>query len=222
VATETEVVAQLDALKSEYLPKVLHDTEFGYGDYLDGNAVAHDAACARLSAAVDRFTRAGSSYRDELRRINERGDSSDRRGVYILGLVQGLRADYASGFLRSLEELVHADPFADFLAMAKELLDKGFKDPAAVLAGSVLESHIRQLASRAGISVTNAQAKPRSAEAINADLGKQIYGTGEQKSVTAWLDLRNDAAHGDYEKYDHKQVALLIESVRAFMGRWPA
>lgn len=222
MANQSEVIAQLDALLDEYEPTVLHDTEYGYGDYLGGNSVDVDAACTRLSAAVERFTRPGSSYRTELKRINDKDDHSERRAVFMIGLVKGLRADYADGYLRTLEELVHADLFADFLEMGKELLDKGFKDPAAVLAGSVLESHVRQLAEKAGIPVTDGQGKPRNAEAINADLGKHVYGTGEQKSVTAWLDLRNDAAHGHYDKYDHKQVALLIESVRAFMGRWPA
>ena len=221
MANESEVVAQLDVLLEEFEPRVLN-SGMGYGDYLDGNSVEQDAACARLSAAVERFTRPGSSYRDALRRISDQQDHADRRAVFMLGVVKGLRADYAAGYLRNLEELVHADLFADFLEMAKELLDKGFKDPAAVLAGSVLESHIRQLAEKAGVSSSNAQSGPRKAEAINADLGKEVYGSGEQKSVTAWLDLRNDAAHGTYENYDHRQVALLIESVRAFLGRWPA
>ena len=50
--------------------------------------------------------------------------------------------------------------------MAKELLDKGYKGPAAVVAGSVLEGHLRQLATKAEISVTSAEGKPRRAEAL--------------------------------------------------------
>jgi len=44
----------------------------------------------------------------------------------------------------------------------------------------------------------------------------------EQKSVTAWLDLRNKAAHGHYDDYDHQQVAALIRDVREFLIRNPA
>jgi hypothetical protein len=81
---------------------------------------------------------------------------------------------------------------------------------------------LRQLATKNQIPVLKADGKSEKAETLNAALGKKVYGTGEQKNVTAWFDLRNDAAHGDYDKYDHRQVALLIDSVRAFMSRHPA
>jgi hypothetical protein len=40
--------------------------------------------------------------------------------------------------------------------------------------------------------------------------------------VTAWLDLRNKAAYGEYGEYDHERVAALIRDVREFMIRNPA
>jgi len=37
---------------------------------------------------------------------------------------------------------------------------------------------------------------------MNADLAKvKVYGILEQKNVTAWLDLRNRAAHGKYLEF---------------------
>lgn len=44
----------------------------------------------------------------------------------------------------------------------------------------------------------------------------------EQKSVTAWLDLRNKAAHGEYSEYNENQVKQLIIGVRDFIVRNPA
>ncbi len=44
----------------------------------------------------------------------------------------------------------------------------------------------------------------------------------DQKNVTAWLGLRNKAAHGQYSEYTKDQVALMIDSVRNFMSRYPA
>lgn len=57
-----------------------------------------------------------------------------------------MREDYEAGYMRTVEELIHADLFADFLERTDELVSKGYKDPAAVLAGSVLEEHLRKLA----------------------------------------------------------------------------
>jgi len=113
--------------------------------------------------------------------------------------------------------------FADFLEMAAELLDKKFKDAAAVIVGSVLEEHLRKLALAANIPVTDSDDRPLKADTINADLRKaDVYNKLEQKSVTAWLDLRNNAAHGRYDEYDLGQVVLLLADVRAFMIRHPA
>jgi hypothetical protein len=218
--TADEAVTQLSNLLTEYEPQI---TEGAYGAaYIDEPNVAQGTAVTRLSAGLDRFAPRGSSYQEEASRIQERGHHSSQRAVELLGVVRALRADYEAGYMRSVEELVHADLFSDFLDMAKELLDKGFKDPAAVVAGSVLEGHLRQLAAKNDIPTENEEGKPRKAEALNADLAKADYGKGEQKSVTAWLDLRNHAAHGHYEKYEASQVALLIDSVRDFMVRHAA
>jgi hypothetical protein len=39
----------------------------------------------------------------------------------------------------------------------------------------------------------------------------------DQKNVTAWLDLRNKAAHGKYAEYETPQVNLLIGGIRDFI-----
>ncbi len=36
----------------------------------------------------------------------------------------------------------------------------------------------------------------------------------EQKQITAWLQLRNDAAHGHYDRYEFEQVKAMIIGIR--------
>jgi len=109
--------------------------------------------------------------------------------------------------------------------MADELLAKRYKDAAGVIIGSVLEEHLRKLAGIFGASVTVGKAHKK-ADTINADLAKAgAYNKLEQKNVTAWLGLRNDAAHGNYGNYGNygqSQVAIFLTSVREFMTRHPA
>jgi hypothetical protein len=108
------------------------------------------------------------------------------------------------------------------MEMAEHLLDQGYKDPAAVITGSVLEEHLRKLCDKHGIIVSQG-GKPKKADALNAELaGANVYSKLDQKNVTAWLDLRNKAAHGKYGEYTKDQVALLIQSVRDFITRNPA
>jgi len=141
----------------------------------------------------------------------------------LTGILRALRDDYASGHLQSLVELVHADVFADFLEMAQYLLEQGYKDPAAVIIGSVLEEHLRKLCQKAGITTSQSGAATKKADALNSELaGASVYSKLDQKSVTAWLDLRNKAAHGRFGEYTEEQVLLMLQGVRDFSGRHPA
>jgi hypothetical protein len=120
-------------------------------------------------------------------------------------------------------ELIHAEVFSDLIGMAHELQTSGYKDAAAVITGSVLEDHLRKLAAKGGLEVEKGDGSPKKADALNAELtAAGIYNGLEQKSVTAWLDLRNKAAHGHYDDYDQQQVAALIRDVREFLIRHPA
>ncbi len=145
--------------------------------------------------------------------------------VYVLahlaGILTALRAAYIAGYLATVTELIHATVFADFIEMAEHLLSEGYKDPAAVIAGSTLEEHLRGLCVKNGIPVDHA-GKAKKADMLNAELSAAAYSKLDQKSVTAWLDLRNKAAHGKYGEYTSEQVVLMIQGVRDFMARNPA
>ncbi len=175
-----------------------------------------------MIACVERLAPPGSAYVADAHKAHDKAFYEQFAVVRLMNVIHALRDDYAAGYMRTVEELVHADLFADFLEMADELVGKGYKDPAAVLAGSVLEEHLRKLAARSGVDVEH-DSRPRKADTINADLAKvPVYNKTEQKAVTAWLGLRNDAAHGDYGKYDKARVEALIRDIRAFLMRHPA
>ena len=109
-----------------------------------------------------------------------------------------------------------------FIEMAKQLAKSGYKDAAAVICGSTLESHLRELCKKYGIA-TEVGGRPKKADRMNAELAKATaYSALDQKIVTAWLGLRNEAAHGEYSVYDEKQVDDLISGAEHFIARTPA
>jgi hypothetical protein len=61
------------------------------------------------------------------------------------GMLQALRTDYAKNYLRSVQDIIHGDTFVGFLDQAGYLLEAKYKDAAAVITGSVLEQHLREL-----------------------------------------------------------------------------
>jgi len=144
----------------------------------------------------------------------------------LVGVAKSIQHDIEQDLLFDFRALVQADVFADFLEMAKYLLSEHYKDPSAVLAGSVLEKHLRQLALKNNVPITFTDKRGNSvdqkADTINADLVKaSVYNVLQQKNVTAWLDLRNKAAHGHYSEYSEENVSLMLQGILLFMSQFP-
>lgn len=142
----------------------------------------------------------------------------DRVARY-LGVLRAARDDIQSGWVDQRDLLLTADAFGSFLEQADYLLEQGFKDPAAMLAGAVLESTLRKMCGVRNIP-TDKQDK---INRLNNKLAKEhkppAYGSMYHKQIIAWADLRNNADHGHFGEYDGQQVAALIEGVREFAAR---
>lgn len=104
--------------------------------------------------------------------------------------------------------------------MAEYLLKEKYKDAAAVIVGSVLEERLRQLMTANKLNVLDVNGRPKRASVLNDELYKSdVYSKLEQKNIVAWLDLRNEAAHGHYNKYQHQQVELMLSGIQDFLVR---
>jgi hypothetical protein len=92
------------------------------------------------------------------------------------------------------------------------------------LTNAVYRTH-RVLTPFAGGNVSDlkdGKAVPRKADRLNAELAKSnAYTAIDAKQVTAWLAIRNSAAHGDYAAYTSDQVRNLASGVEEFMVRAP-
>lgn len=220
---DDRVIAQLDELIQEFSSLRKRSQYDDISDLPEGEVVRF---VTRARAAIHRVAGKPSVYVDQCEEIMKHGGYSGYLACQLVGVLDSLRADVSLGYLRSQRELLHGELFADFLEMAQHLLDEGYKDAAAVIAGSALEAHLRQLCQKASIPTeikSGSGAAPKKADRLNADLaGGDVYSKLDQKNVTAWLDLRNKAAHGLCDQYSAGQVALLVSSVRDFITRNPA
>lgn len=178
----------------------------------------------RVITAVQRITGVNSTYSKEVQRILTTTPQLHIHTTSIIGVAKALRQDIEEGVvLQGLAEIAQAEIFSDYLEMAIHLLESGYKDPASVIAGSTLESHLRKIAEKNSIAITDANGKNVRADKLNADIVKSgVYNVLDQKNVVAWLDLRNKAAHGNYSEYNSDQVKLLITGIRDFITRHQA
>lgn len=139
------------------------------------------------------------------------------------GILKAAKQEIEGGWIFTVKGLVSAEIFSDFLEMAEYLIEEGYKDPAAVITGGVLEEHLRQLCNKNGIATeTNKDSKiiSKKADLLNSELSAaNIYNKLDQKSITSWLDLRNKSAHGKYTEYTKEQVEIMYQGVINFIAR---
>jgi ABC-type lipoprotein export system ATPase subunit len=127
----------------------------------------------------------------------------------------------SEGRLNPMSDELPAPP--NIIALVGELYARGYKDAAAVITGTTLEHHLRNLAVKCGVPTQRGNGAPQRSDALNNALASAgVYNRLQQKCITAWLDLRNKSVHGRYSTYDAAQVLTMIRDVRDFMTRFPA
>jgi hypothetical protein len=191
------------------------------------NADVYQEFVALSLACIERLVGRDNAYWDRAQNniTGVKNTLVSANGLY--GVICALKNDIKAGYIATLRELVHADVFADLLETSEYFLEEGHKDPAAVMIGGVLEEHLRQLCQKNSIILTfvngRGETKQKMGDQLNSELAQiGVYGKLEQKQVTAWLDLRNKAAHGRYNEFSAEQVRLFLMGLRDFIQKYPA
>lgn len=143
-----------------------------------------------------------------------------------ISILEALHEVLTDSWYWSAQGLANAGVFSNMLEESEHLLEKGFKLPAAVLAGCVLEVHLKNLCDQNSIDtlVTREGGKQKSKSIATLDhelSAVGVYNKTESKEVTNYLAIRNSAAHGKSDEFSLEQVKLLIQGVSSFITRNP-
>ena len=220
-----EIVKQLDEVLTETTNSLSVDLHKSKDEEFHQKYAEVTAALSLTAHTICRLAPQGDSFRDQFDQAAKRTSPNDRL-AWQLGILRTMKFAYEKGYLQTIEELIHSDLFADFLSQAEYLHREGYKDPAAVLAGGVVEEHLRKLCAKLSIAPSYVDSKGKAQflmiEAMNQELYKQkVYGKTELAQLTLWSAIRNSAAHGKYGDYTADQVELMIQGVRLFLARFP-
>ena len=163
------------------------------------------SACGRESEHFKSFTEA-----EEPRSLEGNSDRLGRlRAVFLAA-----KEDFEGGYLSSVRNLVQAELFSTELEQARELLAAGYRIPAAVICGVVLETNLRGLCEKHSLAAGKL-------DKMNADLAKVgQYNSLVQKRITALAAIRNSAAHGNSAEFDDANVRSMIEEVEKLVADW--
>lgn len=191
----------------------------GYGHYL--NKSLYSGFRSSSLSYLKRLLGEDDTFYIEFEKTLKNNEFSNVDGG--VSILKSLKEALDNDWLFNMKGLISSEIFSDFMEMAEHLLEEGYKDPSAVMIGSVLEEHLRQLCVKYEVNIefeSKGVMKPKKADTLNADLVKSgAYNKLEQKQITAWLDLRNKSAHGLYDEYDKVQVGLMYQGVLDFMIR---
>ena len=131
-------------------------------------------------------------------------------------ILSAAKSDFQGGFLASIKNLVQAELFDSELEQARELLKSGYKGPSGVVAGIVIETALRTLCEEHNIPIAKL-------DKMNADFAKaDVYNVLQQKRITTLADLRNRAAHGDWNSFTENDVVEMIRDVERFLADYLA
>lgn len=182
----------------------------------NGTRVDEEACHGWATSVLSLFERVFGKDSVHYRLFSDRYAKFDGYGFQFedcRGVFRAAKEDYEGGYLFNVRSLIKAELLSDdILDQAKTLLASGYKDLACILAGVALEATLKELCGRSGIELGKS-------DKMNADLCKaEMYNMAKQKQITAWIDLRNKAAHGDWNAYDLADVDALVVGVERFIG----
>ncbi|HPH88601.1 MAG TPA: hypothetical protein PKV76_09000 [Chitinophagales bacterium] len=190
-----------------------------FGSYVSSERF-NEFRSASLSFLKNTFNETHPFYKEFEERARGANPYSVEEGR---GILKAAKSEIFGGWIFTIKGLISSEIFSDFLEMSEYLLKENWKDAAAVMTGGVLEEHLRQLCIKHGISIDinkNGKMIPKKAESLNTDLSSAgVYNILDQKNVTAWLDLRNKAAHAKYLEYSKEQVEIMYSGILNFISR---
>ncbi len=203
---------EAQAIQVEASKTLRHSDMFGSGEYVDKDLLLNwkvkvknllSKVCGEESQHFQQFEKneAGTGYTTNYTIFKR------LKAVFLAA-----KEDFEGGYLSSMRTLVQAGVFDSELEQADELLSNGYSTAAAVIAGVVLETALRELCDREGISHGKL-------DKMNADLAKAgVYNKLMQKRITALADIRNSAAHGKPNEFTEQDVTVMIRDVEQFLA----
>ena len=144
----------------------------------------------------------------------------------LVGILSGLKDDYDSGMLMSLSAQIEASVMSDYLEQAEQLLGANKSGqyghvPAAVLTGAILEDSLRRLCDRQTppLTSTKPNGEYKMLNALIDDLKKAgVFNELKAKQLRSWADIRNAAAHGQFDEFARSDVEQMLKGVQAFLA----
>jgi hypothetical protein len=155
-----------------------------------------------------------------------KGDESSLMGA--IAFIKGIKSTLENGFLNELSARIEAEVAADYIGMAERILlqssaEKFHHVSAAMLISAVLERGLKDLCLKQEPPITCLSEKGghKTLNLLINDLKKaETISELKAKQLRAWADIRNAAAHGQFESFSVTEVEQMIQGVTHFLAEY--
>lgn len=153
------------------------------------------------------------------RTMNTEWSESNKNNTLVAelkGILANVKIEIEGGLLRSIREEARGEILADFVVLAKDAIDNGAKDVAAVLSCAALEDTLKRFAESVGIKEVDDKEMP---EVINALKAASAISGPQAKVIRSFVGIRKKAMHAEWSKIDTSEVHSVIAFVQDFIAK---
>ncbi len=153
------------------------------------------------------------------RTMNTVGRESSKNHTLIKelkGILDNVKVEIESDLLKSIREETRGEILTDFVVLAKDAIDNGAKDVAAVLSCAALEDALKRFAESVGIKEVDDK---EMSEVINALKAASALSGTQAKVIRSFVGIRKKAMHAEWSKIDTSEVYSVIAFVQDFIAK---
>lgn len=134
----------------------------------------------------------------------------------LYGVLESTYNEWKNGLLGSVEYIVAAETFDDFIDHASHYHKANKATEASILASAVLEDTIKKIALKHGVDIDGKTLEPLIDDLVKAE----VFTSVKAKRVKSYAGVRNHAMHAEWDKLDIRDVGAMIGGIRELIENY--
>ena len=133
----------------------------------------------------------------------------------LYGGLHALKSDIKAGLIVSIQSEAQGEVLGGFLALAREALNAGQKDIAAVLACAALEDTLKRYGTEQGLDVNDKDMS----KVVNTLKSKGFIRGPQGTVLRGYVQIRNKVFHAQWDAIDAADVNSIIGFTEVFLSQ---
>ena len=217
---QDELIAQANAILTMGEKVLTTESSDGQAKSMVNEQKFHDFRISALSFLGRVFGELSPYYQGFRSEVTHHTSSRTRRGV---GMLTAAKRELQGDWLATATGAASRDILLDMLRLATQHAEQGKPWAAAVIAGAMLEKHLRSLCLARGIALDNdiqgkAVAK-KGLQLTGEAYKKKLYERQDNKAVIGWLELCDSAVAGTGDAIDGDEVKSMLRHMHIFLKK---